>query len=85
MYTLLSHSINWLNDWIFAMYDKMGLDWQHSPLQFDQINLLIVFILLNAVSITLFKFIEEPLNHYIRKSDFLIKSKARPVEMNINK
>jgi peptidoglycan/LPS O-acetylase OafA/YrhL len=85
MYTLLSHSINWLNDWIFAMYDKMGLDWQHSPLQFDQINLLIVFILLNAVSITLFKFIEEPLNHYISKSDFLIKSKARPVEMNINK
>jgi peptidoglycan/LPS O-acetylase OafA/YrhL len=30
MYTLLSHSINWLNDWIFAMYDKMGLDWQHN-------------------------------------------------------
>ncbi len=83
MYTILNNGINWLNDWIFNMYDKMGLNWQHSPLENNSVNLLLIFILLNAVSIALFKLIEEPLNHYIRKSDFLIKSKARPVEMNI--
>jgi hypothetical protein len=83
MYNLLHGGINWLNEWFFGVYDKWGVDWT-SPFQSDQVNLALVFILLNAVSILLFKTIEEPLNHYIRKSDFLIKSKSRPAEININ-
>ncbi|HVW97897.1 MAG TPA: acyltransferase [Mucilaginibacter sp.] len=77
MYNLLLSNINKLNDYIFDLYDKWGKDW-HSPLQYDSLNLLFIFIILNAVSITLFKLIEEPLNHYIRKSDFLVKYKPRP-------
>jgi len=82
MYNLLHGGLNSLNEWVFSLYDKWGTDWV-SPFQSDQVNLALVFILLNAVSILLFKTIEEPLNHYIRKSDFLIKSKSRPAEINI--
>jgi peptidoglycan/LPS O-acetylase OafA/YrhL len=77
MYTLLSRGINHLNDSVFNLYDKWSVDWQ-SPFQYDWLNLIYVFIVLNAVSVTLFKLIEEPLNHYIRKSDFLVKYKPRP-------
>jgi hypothetical protein len=71
--------MNSLNDYVFELYDKWGVDW-HSPFEYDSLNLLYAFIVLNIVSITLFKLIEEPLNHYIRKSDFLIKNKARNPE-----
>jgi peptidoglycan/LPS O-acetylase OafA/YrhL len=71
MYSMLLNSFNWLNDWTFSLYDTWGVEW-HSPFQFDSLNLLFIFIVLNAISIFLFKFIEEPLNHYIRKSNFLI-------------
>ncbi|MGZ3752708.1 MAG: hypothetical protein ACXVAU_15605, partial [Mucilaginibacter sp.] len=71
MYTLLHGGLNHLNDWAFSVYDKWGVDW-HSPFEYDSLNLLYAFIVLNAISIFLFKFIEEPLNHYIRKSNFLI-------------
>jgi peptidoglycan/LPS O-acetylase OafA/YrhL len=77
MYNILRNNINHLNDYIFTLYDKWQKDWI-SPFQYDSLNLLIIFIVLNAVSICLFKLIEEPLNHYIRKSDFLIKYKPRP-------
>ncbi|GAB3928306.1 acyltransferase family protein [Mucilaginibacter myungsuensis] len=64
---------NWfdqLNEKAFNLYDKWGVDWP-SPFQFGLLNLLYGFIILNIISIILFKFIEEPLNHYIRKSRFL--------------
>jgi len=77
MYNLLLHNINRLNDYIFELYDKWGKEWI-SPFQNDIVNLLIIFIVLNAVSVTLFKLIEEPLNHRIRKSNFLIAYKPRP-------
>jgi peptidoglycan/LPS O-acetylase OafA/YrhL len=77
MYTLVHTSINQLNDYVFSLYDKWGVDW-HSPFEYDSLNLIYIFIVLNAVSISLFKLIEEPLNHYIRKSDFLVKYKPRP-------
>ncbi len=77
MYNLIHDNINHLNDYIFTLYDRWGKDW-FSPFQYDSLNLLYIFIVLNAVSICLFKLIEEPLNHYIRKSDFLIKYKPRP-------
>lgn len=71
MYNMIHHTFNWLNDEVFALYDKWEVDW-HSPFQYDALNLLFAFIVLNCISIVLFKFIEEPLNHYIRKSNFLI-------------
>ncbi|HVV54442.1 MAG TPA: acyltransferase [Mucilaginibacter sp.] len=77
MYIFISNGINWLNDRVFNLYDKWGVDW-NSPFQYDALNIVYAFILLNAISIILFKFIEEPLNHYIRKSNFLVKAKAKP-------
>ncbi|MDN3580604.1 acyltransferase family protein [Mucilaginibacter flavus] len=79
MYNYIHEGFNWLNDYTFNLYDKWGVDW-HSPFEYDSLNLLYAFIVLNIISITLFKLIEEPLNHYIRKSDFLIKNKARNPE-----
>ena len=69
----LHYGINRLNDATFALYDKWGVDW-HSPFEYDNLNVLYGFILLNGISILLFKLLEEPLNHYIRKSDFLIRN-----------
>ena len=86
MYNFLHFGFNWLNDYTFTLYDKWGVDW-NSPFQYDSLNLLYAFIVLNIISITLFKLIEEPLNHYIRKSDFLIKNKSLKTEnepANIN-
>ncbi|MBV8389112.1 MAG: acyltransferase [Mucilaginibacter sp.] len=71
MYNMIHHTFNWLNDQAFLLYDKWTLDW-HSPFESDSLNLLYAFIVLNCISILLFKFIEEPLNHYIRRSNFLI-------------
>jgi peptidoglycan/LPS O-acetylase OafA/YrhL len=76
MYEFLHHYFNKWNDDVFELYDKWGVDW-NSPFQYDSLNVLYVFIILNAVSVLLFKLIEEPLNHYIRKSNFLIKHKPR--------
>jgi len=77
MHNLIANGINNLNDYIYSLYDKWNLDW-HSPFEYNWLNLIIVFIVLNAVSVTLFKLIEEPVNHYIRKSNFLIKYQPRP-------
>jgi len=71
MNNMIHHTFNWLNDQAFALYDQWGIEW-HSPFEYDSLNLLYAFIVLNCISILLFKFIEEPLNHYIRKSNFLI-------------
>lgn len=68
---MLHNLFGWLNDKAFSLYDQWGIDW-HSPFEYDSLNLLYAFIVLNAISIFLFKFIEEPMNHYIRKSNFLI-------------
>jgi peptidoglycan/LPS O-acetylase OafA/YrhL len=61
------------------LYDKWGVDW-HSPFEYDWLNLVYAFILLNIIAVTLFKLIEEPTNHAIRRSDFLIKNKPRNPE-----
>jgi peptidoglycan/LPS O-acetylase OafA/YrhL len=76
MYTLLHTWLNQSNDYAFELYDKWGKDWI-SPFQNDTVNLVYAFVALNIVSVILFKCIEEPLNHYIRNSDFLIKAKKR--------
>ncbi|WP_428328732.1 acyltransferase family protein [Mucilaginibacter sp.] len=77
MYNLIHQNVNRLNDYVFTLYDKWGVDW-HSPFEYDTLNLIYLFIVLNAISVCLFKLVEEPLNHYIRKSNFLIKYKPRP-------
>ena len=79
MYTLLHGYFDNLNDYAFELYDKWGVNWR-SPFEFDMLNVLYAFIILNAISILLFTTIEEPLNHYIRKSDFLIRNKLRNPE-----
>jgi peptidoglycan/LPS O-acetylase OafA/YrhL len=79
MYTLMHGYFDTLNDYAFELYDKWGVDWR-SPFEFDRLNLLYAFIILNAISILLFTKIEEPLNHYIRRSNFLIKNKPRNPE-----
>jgi peptidoglycan/LPS O-acetylase OafA/YrhL len=81
LYTLMHQSWDWLNEYAFELYDKWGVDWT-SPFENDKLNLLYAFVLLNAISVLLFKTIEEPLNHYIRRSNFLIKNKARNPENN---
>lgn len=72
MYNLLHSTLNYFNDYVFTLYDKWDVDW-HSPFENDILNLIFIFIVLNAVSIFLYKLIEEPLNHYIRKSNLLIR------------
>jgi peptidoglycan/LPS O-acetylase OafA/YrhL len=81
MYNLIHRGTDWLNDYVFGLYDKWGVDW-HSPFEYDKLNLLYSFILLNAIAILLFKTMEEPLNHYIRKSDFLIRNKPSNPDNN---
>ncbi len=77
IYNLLHAGINSINNNVFVLYDKWGLDW-HSPFEYDTLNLFFIFIILSAISVILFKIIEEPVNHRIRKSGFLIKYKSRP-------
>ena len=76
IYAFIYKATNWLNDKTFTLYDKWGVDW-HSPFEYEWINIIYAFILLNALSVILFKFIEEPFNLFIRKSDFLIKAKHK--------
>lgn len=76
IYNYLHAGWDKLNDMAFDLYGKWNVDWV-SPFQYDQLNLVYAFIALNIISIILFKFIEEPLNHYIRKSGFLIKPADR--------
>jgi peptidoglycan/LPS O-acetylase OafA/YrhL len=73
---LLHIGFDRLNEYAFALYDKWDVSWA-SPFENDKLNLLYAFLLLNVISILLFKLVEEPLNHYIRKSNFLIKNKPR--------
>ena len=73
---LIHKAFDLLNNAMFKLYDSWDVDW-HSPFESDKLNLLYAFVLLNAIAVLLFKTIEEPLNHYIRKSNFLIKNQPR--------
>jgi len=74
---LLHEGINSANDWVFAFYDKHGLDW-HSPFEYDQLNIFLVFIGLYGISVFLYKFMEEPLNKKIRNYLFLKINRPLP-------
>jgi peptidoglycan/LPS O-acetylase OafA/YrhL len=77
MQKLLAEFFNHLNDVVYGLYDKWNVDW-HSPFEYDSFNLLLEFVVLNAIAVTLFKLIEEPVNHAIRRSNFLVPYKPRP-------
>ena len=76
VYGFIYKATNWLNDKTFTLYDRWGVDW-HSPFEYEWLNIIYAFIVLNVLSVILFKFIEEPFNLFIRKSDFLIKAKKK--------
>ncbi len=76
VYGFIYKATNWLNDKTFTLYDRWGVDW-HSPFEYEWLNIIYAFIVLNVLSVILFKFIEEPFNLFIRKSDFLIKAKQK--------
>lgn len=80
IYDFLHRAFDVLNDKVFAWYDAWGVDW-HSPFEYETLNLIYSFIALNALSVLLFSLVEEPLNHYIRKSDFLIKHQPKRVNI----
>lgn len=69
----------WTRSGVDAFYgwlETSGYDWLSEHLNDSVLFIGIVFILLNLVSILLYKTIEEPVNLYIRKSRFLEKKLA---------
>jgi peptidoglycan/LPS O-acetylase OafA/YrhL len=67
----------WTRSGVDAFYnwlDFKGFDWLSEHLNDSVLFIGTVFILLNLVSIILYKTIEEPVNLYIRKSKLLVKS-----------
>lgn len=69
----------WTRTGVDAFYnwlDTNGYDWLSEHLNDSVLFIAIVFILLNLISILLYKTIEEPVNLYIRKSRLLEKKLA---------
>ena len=67
----------WTRSSVDAFYnwlDIKGFDWFSEHLNDSILFIGIVFILLNLVSILLYKTIEEPVNLYIRRSKLLVKN-----------
>ena len=62
---------------IATFFDAKQYNWLAENIDSSAIKIALAFILLNLISIALFKFIEEPVNHFIRKSSFLEK-KLKP-------
>lgn len=54
-------------------FDAKQYNWLAINIDSSVVKILLAFIILNLISIALFKFIEEPVNHFIRKSSFLEK------------
>jgi peptidoglycan/LPS O-acetylase OafA/YrhL len=65
-------------DLLFNWFDNHGLEWLPEKLNDSILFIALVFVLLNLVSIVLYKLMEEPLNLAIRKSRFLEK-KINPI------
>jgi len=58
---------------LFNWFDNHGLEWVPEKINDSVLYIILVFVLLNLVSIVLYKLMEEPLNLAIRKSSFLEK------------
>jgi len=64
-------------DSLFEWLDNKGYNWWTEHLNDTVLYILIVFILLNLLSILLYKTLEEPINLAIRKSR-LLEKKSKP-------
>ena len=72
---------NWIGpslEKLAAWFDAKQFNWLAENTDSSVVKILLTFVVLNIISIALFKFIEEPVNHFIRKSSFLEK-KATPI------
>jgi peptidoglycan/LPS O-acetylase OafA/YrhL len=71
----ISHTASvWADGWVNRLYDWLDAkeyNWIINNINSNVITTGIVFIILNIVSITLYKLIEHPVNEWIRKSSFL--------------
>lgn len=75
--------LGWIYNSIIYIFDKINIQilnyYKMNDLHFKSpfgnhlINLFYAFILLNLLSILLFKYIEQPINNYIRKSNLFVK------------
>jgi len=73
-----SLSSGWSEKWTNTFYewmDKKEMTWITEHINPSVVLTLLVFVILNIVSIVLFKCIEEPVNRKIRQSSFLEKRK----------
>ncbi len=64
-------------DRFFKWLDAKEFWWLSENINYTVVSIATVFIILNIVSIVLYKFIEEPVNLYIRKSSLLEKKKVQ--------
>ncbi|OIR04978.1 acyltransferase family protein [mine drainage metagenome] len=65
----VANNLEKLSDW----FDAKNYDWLSEHIDSSVVKILLAFVLLNLISVALFKFIEEPVNHFIRRSSFLEK------------
>jgi peptidoglycan/LPS O-acetylase OafA/YrhL len=79
----IHEGINKLNDLTFAFYDKHGLDW-HSPFEYDALNVFYILTALFAVSIFIYKFVEEPLNRRVKELLTHKKVHAKPLDAAVS-
>lgn len=75
--TISHHYSEIWTDAFYAWLDANEFYWLSANIPYAVVSIGIVFILLNIVSIILYKLIEEPMNHYIRKSS-LLEKKVKP-------
>lgn len=69
--TVVNQWVNKNADALSAWFDTKQYNWLSENINSSSVLIFTVFIILNLVSIFLFKCIEEPINHFIRKSSFL--------------
>ncbi|HEX3024336.1 MAG TPA: hypothetical protein VHP12_03920, partial [Chitinophagaceae bacterium] len=65
----VANNLEKLSGW----FDAKNYNWLSENINSSVVKIFLAFILLNLISVALFKFIEEPVNHFIRKSSFLEK------------
>ncbi|MDE3144156.1 MAG: acyltransferase [Bacteroidota bacterium] len=65
----VANNLEKLSGW----FDARNYDWLSENIDSSVVKILLAFVLLNLISVALFKFIEEPVNHFIRRSSFLEK------------
>jgi peptidoglycan/LPS O-acetylase OafA/YrhL len=80
--TVVNNLVNKNTDTLAAWFDEKQYNWLSENIGSSVVTIFSVFIILNLISIFLFKCIEEPVNLFIRKSSFL---EIRPKTNNTSK